>query len=316
MDGRMIACGISDRPDWPYAGVLCRHKDKPFFNPAKWNAKFAIQIHNNCYNYATCQQTGTFAQPGIGGCGHPAMALTCAEVTAAAKADGLKQRDCDVECPRRCWKVALVIDPLFPDFHWYRQDDDGTWSHKPGGLPATNRDADGNPITDPRAADRDYRRVGGPNYTLFCGCFCVCPPVSVASLDGARGQEFAMAESPIEVTLLRHSGLPNPVWMLSTEQARELARRLKSLPATKPVPLGWIGIAVSNPGRVHGVPENVLLHDGVIEIVRPVEPQTFRDRTQVANWLLGLGTEAGFGSLIEQLIKRRKPSNRKKRGDR
>ncbi|MBV9102244.1 MAG: hypothetical protein JO060_01570 [Candidatus Eremiobacteraeota bacterium] len=53
------------------------------------------------------------------------------------------------------------------DFHWYRRDRDGTWSHKPGGTEARNVDNSGHIITDPRTADR------GP-YTQFCGCYCVC----------------------------------------------------------------------------------------------------------------------------------------------
>ena len=28
-------------------------------------------------------------------------------------------------------------------FHFYRQNKDGTWSHKPGVLPVTNKDASG-----------------------------------------------------------------------------------------------------------------------------------------------------------------------------
>ena len=68
--------------------------------------------------------------------------------------------------PQRCHKVALVVAPGL-DFHWYRLDDNGKWSHKPGNTKATNLDNLGNIIDDPRTADR------GP-YTQFCGCFCVC----------------------------------------------------------------------------------------------------------------------------------------------
>ena len=39
---------------------------------------------------------------------------------------------------------------------------DGRWTHKPGGTEATDLDNSGNPISDPRTADR-----GG--YTDFCG---------------------------------------------------------------------------------------------------------------------------------------------------
>jgi len=43
--------------------------------------------------------------------------------------------------------------PLPADYHYMRQDSDGTWSHKPGEEEVTNLDYSGDVITDPRAAD-------------------------------------------------------------------------------------------------------------------------------------------------------------------
>ena len=98
--------------------------------------------------------TGTFAQPGRG-TGNMYGALTGPAVQAGAVSDGLKNQgnpgggkfpktdDC---------LVALVIWPG-RDFHWYRQDANGNWSHKPGTTAATNLDNSGNVITDPRTAD-------------------------------------------------------------------------------------------------------------------------------------------------------------------
>ena len=49
------------------------------------------------------------------------------------------------------------------DMHWYRLDrNTNQWSHKPGRLPITDRDAANKVITDPRNADQgtnDYRFV-------------------------------------------------------------------------------------------------------------------------------------------------------------
>jgi len=56
--------------------------------------------------------------------------------------------------------VALVIWPGV-DYHWYRQDDNGCWSHKPGSTPVTNLDDSGRFIADPLACDRG-------DYTDFC----------------------------------------------------------------------------------------------------------------------------------------------------
>ena len=56
--------------------------------------------------------------------------------------------------------VALVNYPNH-DYHWYRKGSNGKWSHKMGGTPATILDNSGNPIADPRIADRGA-------YTNFC----------------------------------------------------------------------------------------------------------------------------------------------------
>ena len=142
---------------------------EPTYDPGKWN-KEGVVLNNNCYAYATDNMTNTFPQPGKGSGAEPTPPYTCDNVTAAAVSDGLVKASCDNACPKGSFKVALVInpDPLGNDFHWYRQDSNGNWSHKPGGTDATNKDNKGNPITDPRTADR-----GG--YTNFCGCFCVDP---------------------------------------------------------------------------------------------------------------------------------------------
>jgi hypothetical protein len=61
--------------------------------------------------------------------------------------------------------VALVVSPG-EDFHWYRRDVNGYWSHKFGSSEATDVDFSGNKITNPETADR-------AEYTDFCGYFCV-----------------------------------------------------------------------------------------------------------------------------------------------
>ncbi len=139
----------------------------PQYEPGKWNDANGVQYTNNCYNYACNLQTNTYAQPGRAS-GNMYSSIECDEVGDGAESDGLVPVDCDTGCGCRncCHKVALVIWPGV-DFHWYRLDRNGRWSHKPGGTQATNLDNSGNIITDPRTADR------GP-YTVFCGCYCVC----------------------------------------------------------------------------------------------------------------------------------------------
>lgn len=48
------------------------------------------------------------------------------------------------------------------DYHFYRRNRDGSWSHRMPGMPPTRVDAAGIPIRDPRKADRgDYKRFIG-----------------------------------------------------------------------------------------------------------------------------------------------------------
>lgn len=140
----------------------------PRYGPEEWNDWNGIQYNNNCYNYACNIQTGTYAQPGRAS-GNGYSAINCAEVTDGAISDGLKEHSpCNDSCSGCCHTVALAMDTVEPrDYHWYRLDRDGTWSHKPGWGEATNLDNSGNIITDPRTADRG-------RYNEFCGCFCVC----------------------------------------------------------------------------------------------------------------------------------------------
>ena len=140
----------------------------PRYEPGAWNDNDGVQLDNNCYNYGCDIQTGTYAQPGRAhGIILELADMNCGAVTNGATADGLVRVNCDEGCGcKQCQhQVALVISPGY-DYHWYRRDRDGRWSHKMGPTPATNLDNSGNIITDPRTADRG-------SYTIFCGCFCV-----------------------------------------------------------------------------------------------------------------------------------------------
>lgn len=73
---------------------------------------------------------------------------------------------CDSEIPEGSWMVALGLSyhcpswdifKLFPhmyDYHWWRKDEDGTWSHKLGANPISYTDNDGSPIYDPENCSR------------------------------------------------------------------------------------------------------------------------------------------------------------------
>jgi hypothetical protein len=138
----------------------CSSADAPAYKPATWNIP-TVQPYNNCYNYANDQRTNTFAQPGRA---HGAMTSTmdCSHVNTAAQADGLTNTP-GFTSPLGTghgWYVALVIWPGV-DYHWYRQDSGGCWSHKPGQTAVRDVDNSGNKIADPSACNR------GP-YVNFC----------------------------------------------------------------------------------------------------------------------------------------------------
>ncbi len=133
----------------------------PIWDPTKWNDGGTHQANNNCYNYGCDLRLGNYAQPG-GFC--PPPECHCQYVIAKALFDGLRKCTGD-HCHPCHHKVALVMSPGW-DFHWYRQDADGMWSHKRGDAPAKNVDEAGAPIVNPETANR------GP-YWFFCGYFCV-----------------------------------------------------------------------------------------------------------------------------------------------
>jgi hypothetical protein len=137
----------------------------PIYEPGWWNVP-SRQPYNNCYNYATNYRSDTFAQPGRAA-GAMYSSLTCGSVKPAAIADMLIDAPGATHntCPVDGDLVALVIAPGW-DFHWYRRDKTGWWSHKPGSTAATDRDNANHYISNPETANR------GP-YTDFCGYLVV-----------------------------------------------------------------------------------------------------------------------------------------------
>lgn len=74
--------------------------------------------------------------------------------------------------PAGAERVALVTTTGAGDYHWYREDAAGQWSHKRGASEVTNLDAANMPIADPQHANRDYG-VNGKNYNNFVGFFYI-----------------------------------------------------------------------------------------------------------------------------------------------
>lgn len=155
-------------PMWEIWNIM--NPGRPYYNPGYWNNNSKRKRNNNCYNYTNNKPTNTYAQPGRASGAEPWW-TTCANYYQAAIADGLEPIS-DYPYTVLGFKTgaALVVDlgsfNRNPDYHWYRLNEDGTWSHKPGGGSATNRDNSGNIITDPRTANRG-------RYSEFCGFFMI-----------------------------------------------------------------------------------------------------------------------------------------------
>jgi hypothetical protein len=156
---------------------------------SSFNTKPYLRESHNCYSYllnlksqeaeVLCEKEYKNlnycrrSQPGYAA-GYPPLnksQLTCPEVMKRTLADNpnirriSKQDRCSVDS----YKGALVVDPG-SDYHYYRLNDEGYWTHKPGYKPSTKYDASGNMITDPEKANRNYGKL---NYKDFCGYFCV-----------------------------------------------------------------------------------------------------------------------------------------------
>jgi hypothetical protein len=165
---------------------------EPAYNPSRYNQEPTVKNSHNCFAYAfnvmdlpspnSCNKTRCnvpFHQPGRKS-GYPRWTNTpdkrCPDLIARLKADvpGLTLTNFTRRCPRGTSKIAVVVDPKH-DYHFYRQDSNHLWSHKPGGTSVTRLDATDRPIYDPELASRDYSNKpnGYLDYKHFCSYMCV-----------------------------------------------------------------------------------------------------------------------------------------------
>lgn len=166
---------------------------EPRYDPDAYNKDPRVQDAHNCFDYSlnvvddeqTRQCDGKpspceplFHQPG--GTKGMSEILQRKEGRTCKVVDQLMREDVPELTPstftRRCpvgkSKIALVVHPG-EDYHFYRQDNDGWWSHKDGSNKVKRYDAEGQPIWNPETAARDYRPKGSfLNYRDFCGFYC------------------------------------------------------------------------------------------------------------------------------------------------
>ena len=167
---------------------------EPAYQPDRYNGSKIVQETHNCWAYASdvldpaqltqCDGKGPkcqllYHQPGgtKGRSGELRYedARSCKKVSALMRDDipDLRPSTFTRKCPRGSSKIALVMHPG-EDYHFYRQDSDGWWSHKDGSNEVKRYDAEGQSIWNPQTAARDYRPRGSfLNYTDFCGFYCM-----------------------------------------------------------------------------------------------------------------------------------------------
>jgi hypothetical protein len=160
---------------------------EPDYHPSKYNKYKGRKNSQNCFSYAFHQTAlpkgctkdscnAPFHQPGIKS-GYPKWSEVdgkrCPDLLGRLMGDvpALRMSTFTKRCPKGMTKAAVVTD-ADEDYHFYRQDSNAYWSHKPGSTDVTNRDATGRFIYDPQLATRKYS-TSNLNYDNFCGYFCI-----------------------------------------------------------------------------------------------------------------------------------------------
>jgi hypothetical protein len=146
----------------------------PSYSPSFWNNDYDTKINNNCYNYANNKRTDSFAQPGKSS-GQAFASHTTAELQNRCNQDQLNVTTSTASAPNGQTKIVMYTGYFYfeetgtygYDFHLWRKDSNGMWSHKPGKTNATNLHAGGGTISDPAALTTSQR--GG--YDTLVGYF-------------------------------------------------------------------------------------------------------------------------------------------------
>ena len=148
-------------------------------NDYRWENSDAIK-YNNCYAYAFRDldlNRKSKPQPGFLSNLKPLRKdqFTCKNFIQRIISDfpdttyhGFSIPKCG--CNRHAVFLAIDNRGKFRDYHFYRQNSNGYWTHKPGSTNVYHNDSDGNIITNPLYANRKYKLY---NYSVPCGFFCV-----------------------------------------------------------------------------------------------------------------------------------------------
>jgi hypothetical protein len=152
------------------------------YEPHKWNDNYNIKSTHNCYTYALGKiriGLDSKAQPGYAsGYNHidDEKDYNCNEFFKRLKKDVPSSylEKFDNACLPGFYKIFLALDPG-NDYHWWRLNSDGYWSHKPGATEVVDVDASGKKIKNPLLANRKYSSL---NYNKPCFFACIYSDLS------------------------------------------------------------------------------------------------------------------------------------------
>ena len=145
---------------------------EPLYAPDSWNNDYKILISTNCYAYAldlrrdpkTKTYFPEYGSPETWGLQPGGLSKTklnddlsnmdiVIKKDAAARGWTIGEIGANEKAPPGAYKIAYLESKDRNDYHWYRQNPDGTWSHKPGPGRVTNRDYSGMPILNPELSN-------------------------------------------------------------------------------------------------------------------------------------------------------------------
>lgn len=167
-------------------------KSSPAFNPNKWNRDQSIKKSHNCYAYSlnlinnktsklcdkymkkTKKRNCKMFKPQPGRLSgyldeyKDKKVFTCKRLYRRIRKDNpvIKKLRPNQKVPEGYYKIALAVTSDFDDYHFYRQDNDGLWSHKNGKNRAKFTDKNSRLIKNPEKANRG-------KYKNFCGYYMV-----------------------------------------------------------------------------------------------------------------------------------------------
>ena len=155
------------------------------YKPELWNTESNIKHSHNCYSYALGKIVSGLkskAQPGFasGFSYFDNADFTCKDFKKRLEKDspGSYIESFDKKCLPGFYKIFLALDRK-EDYHWWRQDSNKYWSHKPGSTEVSDKDGSDHKIKNPLLSNRNFKHRA---YQTPCFFACVNSDLS-RSLD-------------------------------------------------------------------------------------------------------------------------------------